>query len=175
MLASRKFQEAHHLLPVLVIGLLIYAVHIFLNAALLIHQKTTTMTALVIYACVANLLLNLVLIPRMGIQGAAVATLLSYLLLVILMGRVSFRLMPLQISYAGFFANLVSAGVTYVLISRITIERALPSAVVKGSLGLLLYGTLASILNPVVRAQIAGRIRAMRKKRHSTGSGPAAS
>jgi O-antigen/teichoic acid export membrane protein len=159
VLASRKFQEAHHLLPVLVIGLLIYAVHIFLNAALLIHRRTTTMTALVIYACVANLLLNLVLIPRIGIQGAAIATLLSYLLLVILMGRVSFRLMPLQVSYAGFFANVVSAVVTYGLISRIIIEKALPSAIVRGSLGLLLYGMLASILNPVVRAQIAGRIR----------------
>lgn len=175
VLASRKFQEAHHLLPVLVIGLLIYAVHIFLNAALLIHRQTTTMTALVIYACVANLALNLVLIPRMGIQGAAIATLLSYLLLVILMGRVSFRLMPLQISYVGFFANVVAAGVTYALVHRIIIEKALPSAVVKGSLGLLVYGGLTSILNPVVRAQVAGRLRALGKKGHSTGSGPAAS
>ena len=165
VLASRKFQEAHHLLPILVIGLLIYAVHIFLNAALLIHRRTTTMTALVIYACVANLLMNLVLIPRMGIQGAAVATLLSYLLLVILMGRVSFRLLPLQIGYAAFLANLIAAAITYGVVSRITIEKALPSAMVKGSLGLILYGTLACILNPVVRAQVMGRIRAARREK----------
>jgi O-antigen/teichoic acid export membrane protein len=170
VLASRKFQDAHRLLPVLVIGLLIYAIHIFLNAALLIHRKTATMTALVVGACAANILLNLVLIPRLGILGAAIATLLSYLLLVILMGRVSFRLIPLQISFVAFFANLASAGVTYALISRITIEKALLSAVVKGLLGLLLYTVLASLFNPVVRPQVANRIRAIRKRLNSTES-----
>lgn len=169
VLASRKFQDAHRLLPVLVVGLLIYAVHIFLNAALLIHRKTTTMTALVVYACIANLLLNVVLIPRIGNQGAAIATLLSYLLLVVLMARVSFRLIPLRISYVGFSTNLLAAAATYLLISRITIEKALLSATVKGILGLVLYGVLAVMLNPVVRPQIIERLRNMRKRK-SLGS-----
>jgi O-antigen/teichoic acid export membrane protein len=173
VLASRKFQDAHRLLPVLVIGLLIYAIHIFLNAALLIHRKTATMTALVVGACAANILLNLVLIPRIGILGAAIATLLSYLLLVILMGRVSFRLIPLQISFVAFFANLASAGLTYALISRITIEKALLSVIVKGLLGLTVYAALASLLNPVVRAQLLNRIRAFRKKIDPAGAPPA--
>ena len=70
VLASKKFQEAHHLLPVLIVGLLIYAVHIFLNAALLIYKKTAVMTGLVIGACAVNLLLNIVMLlhPFEGIK-----------------------------------------------------------------------------------------------------------
>lgn len=151
VLASRKFQEAHQLLPVLVIGLLVYAVHIFLNAALLIHKRTTTMTGLVISACVVNLLLNVVLIPRVGLQGAAIATLASYLFLVIVMGRVSLKLLPLRIDYVGFAWNLLAAGVAFLTIRPIQIHHALFEAALKGILAMILYSLLICVFNPGVR------------------------
>jgi O-antigen/teichoic acid export membrane protein len=165
VLASRKFQQAHSLIPVLVTGLLIYAVHIFLNAALLIYKKTALMTRLVVYACVANLILNVILIPRMGLQGAAVATLLSYLMLVVMMGRVSFRLLPLQISYSGFLWNMAAGALTYVVIRPIHLYSALASAGVKGSLGALTYSIFLFALNPGIRNQLAGMLR----QRHDAG------
>jgi len=164
VLASKKFQEAHQLLPVLVIGLLIYAVHIFLNAALLIHRKTTMMTALVAYACGVNIVLNIILLPRIGIQGAAIATLVSYLFLVILMGKVSFRLLPLSINYVAFAANLLSAVLTYAVVSQLSFQKAILSAGVKGSLGLFLYAILVSMINPVVRAEVLERMSSAKKK-----------
>ncbi len=151
VLASKKFQDAHRLIPVLVIGLLIYAVHIFLNAALLIYKKTATMTRLVVYACVANLVLNVILIPRIGLQGAALATLLSYLLLVVMMARASFRLLPLQVSYSGLLWNLAAGVLTFVIVRPLGLSNALASAVAKGSLGLLTYAVLVCALNPGVR------------------------
>jgi len=168
VLASRKFQEAHQLLPVLVIGLLIYAVHIFLNAALLIHRKTIMMTALVAYACGVNIVLNLILLPRIGIQGAAIATLVSYLFLVILMGKVSFRLLPLSINYAAFAANLLAAAVTYIAVSQLSFQKALLSAMVKGCIALLLYAVLVCFINPVVRAEVLRRISSARKEAESS-------
>ena len=155
VLASSKFQEAYRLLPVLVVGLLIYATHIFLNAALLIYKKTATMTRLVVYACVVNILLNIVLIPRMGLQGAAVSTLVSYLFMVVLMGAVSFKLMPLQLSYAGFVLNLVAGAIAYVAVRWLQFQHAWMNVAVKGLLGLLIYGVLVCLLNPAVRNVIS--------------------
>src|SRR5205823_12919531 len=60
-LASRKYQQAHSLLPVLTVGLVVYAVHIFLNAGLLIHKRTLTMAKLVTVSCLLNIVLNVVL------------------------------------------------------------------------------------------------------------------
>lgn len=154
VLASSKFQEAHRLLPILVTGLFVYAIHIFLNAALLIHKRTATMTKLVAYACLVNLLLNIVLIPRIGLQGAAIATLASYVFLVVVMGVASFRLMPLQLSYGGFGANLAAGALSFALVYQIQFHHAWANVLVKGSVSLVIYSTLVCLMNPVAR-QIA--------------------
>lgn len=154
VLASSKFQDASRLLPVLVIGLLIYAVHIFLNAALLIYKKTATMTKLVVYACAINILLNIILIPRIGLQGAAIATLISYLIMVLLMGSVSFRLLPLKISYAGFAGNLAAAAATFAVLRLVEFHHAWVNVAVKGLLAFFMYGVLACLMNPVARRAV---------------------
>ena len=151
VLASSKFQDAYKLLPVLVIGLLIYAIHIFLNAALLIHKKTATMTRLVVYACAVNILLNLVLIPRIGLQGAAVATLVSYLFLIVVMGAVSFQLMPLQLSYVGFAANLMAGATSFFVVRMMDFHHAWMNVVIKAFIALAIYALLVCLLNPAVR------------------------
>jgi O-antigen/teichoic acid export membrane protein len=151
LLASSKFQDAYQLLPVLAIGLLIYAVHIFLNAGLLIYKKTAAMTRLVVSACAINILLNVVLIPIIGLQGAAIATLISYLCLVLLMGRMSFRLLPLQVSYGGLASNLVAAAVTFGIVRLMQFQHAWLNVLLKGSIAFLLYGILVWRMNAQVR------------------------
>jgi O-antigen/teichoic acid export membrane protein len=154
VLASPKFQEAHRLLPVLVVGLLVYATHIFFNAALLIHKKTSAMTSLVIGACIVNLALNVVLIPRLGLQGAAVATLLSYLSLVFFMAKVSSQLLTLKINYVGFAWNVLAAGLTFGLIYRLHIQTAWLSVIVKGMLAIAMYALLLCVLNSEIRGAV---------------------
>ena len=151
VLASSKFQDAYRLLPVLVIGLLIYAIHIFLNAALLIYKKTATMTRLVVYACAVNILLNIVLIPRIGLQGAAIATLISYLFLVVVMGAVSFRLMPLQLSYIGFAGNLIAGATAFFIVRMLDFHHAWMNVVIKSLVALVIYAVLVCLMNPAIR------------------------
>lgn len=151
VLASSKFQDAYKLLPVLVVGLLIYAIHIFLNAALLIYKKTATMTRLVVYACAVNILLNVVLIPRIGLQGAAIATLVSYLFLVVVMGAVSFRLMPLQLSYVGFAANLIAGAMSFFVVRMMDFHHAWLNVVIKAFAALAIYALFVCLLNNQIR------------------------
>jgi len=151
VLASSKFQDAYRLLPVLVIGLLIYAIHIFLNAALLIYTKTATMTRLVVYACAVNILLNVVLIPRIGLQGAAIATLISYLFLVVVMSAVSFRLMPLQLSYIGFAGNLIAGATAFFIVRMLDFHHAWMNVVIKSLVALVIYAVLVCLMNPAIR------------------------
>ena len=164
VLASSRFQEAHRLLPVLVIGLLVYAVHIFLNAALLIHKKTAAMTGLVVYACIVNIVMNIILIPRIGLQGAAIATLVSYLFLVILMGHISFRLLPLKINYIGFACNALAALLAFVMIRPLEFHNALVNTAAKSGLALLIYAALICLLNPAIREELLKRFRSRVKE-----------
>ena len=79
LLASSRYAGADRLIPMLVAGLLIYTAQVFLNAGLLIHKQTGKMAAILAWSALLNLGFNWVLIPRMGLPAAALATLLSYI------------------------------------------------------------------------------------------------
>ena len=123
VLASRKFENAYLLLPTLVIGLLIYAVHIFFNAPLMIHNRPFTMTKLVVYACVLNLVLNVALLRMIGLQGAAVATLVSYLFLVIALAIESRKLMQVRIDFRALGFAMLCGTATYFVIGMISVPK----------------------------------------------------
>src|SRR6266699_6836032 len=54
LLASRKFQEAHTLLPFLVIGLVLSAVTIYFRPGLLIHKRASKIAMATLYASILN-------------------------------------------------------------------------------------------------------------------------
>jgi O-antigen/teichoic acid export membrane protein len=104
ILASKKFAAAHSLLPILVCGLLVYALHIFFNAPLLIYKRSIVLTCVTAISCVVNLAINVVLLPRIGIMGAAVATLISYAIFVVVLAIVSRRYMLVHIPINTFIS-----------------------------------------------------------------------
>lgn len=139
VLASRKFAEASHLLPILVTGLLIYAIHIFLNAGLLIYNKTQLMTKLVIASCIVNVILNVVLLPRIGLLGAAWSTLISYGFLVLLMGNASLRLLPLQVDCRRIALAIVGATLAITAAIPIHLQYAFLNGVARTAVIAVLY------------------------------------
>ena len=143
VLGSRKLQEAYPLLPVLVLGLITYSLHIFFNAGLIIHKKTMTMAKIISFSAAFNVLLNVVLIPRIGLQGAAVATLVSYMVFLGLIVRASSAVLPLHVDFRACLGYVVAAGVSVLLASRIHFSAEITSLVIRGMASVLLYfGTL---------------------------------
>ena len=92
LLASPKYLGADKLIPYLVGGLLIYTTHVFLCAGLLIQKKTGTMALALICSTILNVVLNCVLLPRMGLHGAAVALLLTHIVSILLLWLASSRI-----------------------------------------------------------------------------------
>jgi O-antigen/teichoic acid export membrane protein len=170
VLASSKYQDAHRLLPILVAGLLVYSVHIFLSAGLLIFKKTFTAAKMVILACVVNVVMNVLMIPRMGLFAAALATLVSYAFLVVLLGWESFKVLPFRIEY-GSLARYILAGVfTVALLRRLNLGNSLENLLAKGLLSLLLYAGGVWLIDPRVRTLFA-KISATRREFAAGASG----
>jgi O-antigen/teichoic acid export membrane protein len=155
LLASQKYAEAQHLLPMLVAGLVLYAAHIFLNAGLLICNQTYTMARLVLYACVINLGLNILLLPRIGLQGAALATLISYAALIWMMASASFKFLPLRIEWRPLLHYLVVAGVCIGLMACFQIRNAFVQFFVKGTLTVVLYAAGVVVVDGRARKVVA--------------------
>lgn len=162
LLASAKYQSAAYLIPILVAGFLIYTTQVFLSAGLMIHKKTKTMAALMIWSAAVNLILNWFLLPRLGLVAAALATVLSFALCVFLLWRATAPLLPLKIDLVAVLKYLAAATIacagTYWLDSGIPFLNALIKAVA----AVTLYGLMLYLLDARVRRQAANSVRWLR-------------
>lgn len=156
LLASKKFQEAHSLLPYLVVGLVLSAVTIYFRPGLLIHKKASKIAAATFYACVLNIALNIVLLPRIGLLGAAIATMISYGGIVVFLAYQSLGVLPYKIHYASFLRYAIVGGAASWLVSRISVETPLVAAIVKATLILALYAGVLFAIDGRVRSLLIG-------------------
>jgi O-antigen/teichoic acid export membrane protein len=159
VLGSRKLQEAYPLLPVLFFGLLVYSLHIFFNPGLIIHKKTATMAKIITGAALLNVLLNVLLIPRIGLQGAAIATLLSYGIFLALIVRESSSVLPLRVDLVECLRYLLAAAATVVLVSRFQYSSEWLDLILKGSMSIFVYAALLWLIDSRTRMRLASFLR----------------
>jgi O-antigen/teichoic acid export membrane protein len=78
VLASEKYADAAWLTPFLLPGIVMGSINFIVTAGLTVQKRTMVLAALVCGAALLNVGLNLILIPRWGLAGAAVATTIAY-------------------------------------------------------------------------------------------------
>lgn len=87
----------------LALGAMTYGVFVVINNVFFATAKTKLVTGMVIIAAGINIALNLVLIPVMGAEGAALATVVSYGLLVYLASSKAHKEINIQYRWSTFF------------------------------------------------------------------------
>jgi len=152
LLASKKFQEAHGLLPYLVIGLVLSAVTIFFRPGLMIYKRASRIASATFYACVLNIVLNMILLPRIGLVGAAIATMISYAAIVVFLAYQSLGVLPYKLEPMAFARYCIVGGAAAWLVLQIPIESPLLSAIVKASLILAIYAMVLFAIDKHVRS-----------------------
>ena len=130
-LASEKYAGADRLIPVILAGLLVYGANVFVAAGLLIHKRTVQMSGMLVIAAALNVGLNCLLLPRMGLMGGAVATLLSYLACIAMLATASNRVLPLHSDLLLFAKYLMSGVLAWLAGSQITVPTALGDLLVR--------------------------------------------
>ncbi len=78
LLLNHRYADAAHFMPTLLCAAAIEAIVSFLATVYMVKKKSMNSFVTAMSGAILNLLLNLLLIPRMGAIGAAVATLASY-------------------------------------------------------------------------------------------------
>ncbi|MCK9281439.1 MAG: oligosaccharide flippase family protein [Melioribacteraceae bacterium] len=69
------------IVPIILLGYLFHGLYINFTAGIYIEEKTTYFPLVTLAGAVTNVVINLLLIPIIGIYGAALATLASYLIM----------------------------------------------------------------------------------------------
>ena len=135
---TKDFLSGWFVIPIIAFsGLLAGIVQIFVNT-LLIVKKTKVPTYINFAAAVLNVLINLLLIPSVGIVGAALSTLLSYFFMAILCTHVSLKYLKHNFYFHDIAKSILSSVAMYFFVSHFDILSIYKLFEVAG-IGVLIY------------------------------------
>jgi len=115
LLAAPEFFDSYEAIGPLALGAALYGVYLALVVILGRTGKTQYNFPVTIVATIANVVLNLILVPAWGIVGAGVALVASYLIVIVLIYGVSRRIFPIpwqwgRLAVAAAAAAILIAG-----------------------------------------------------------------
>ena len=103
-----------NIVPVVLAAYLLNGLALTFSAGIYIEKKTLFLPITTIISAVTNVVVNLMLIPKMGIMGAAIATLLSYLIMAVSTFYFSQRIYPIQYEFRRIFIITVSVVLCFI-------------------------------------------------------------
>lgn len=112
ILASEQYLGAVPVIRIVALSQIAWGLFPVLSIGSKISKRTVDIAIVTSMAAVSNILLNLILLPVMGINGAAIATLVAYLLLVVLTRIIGQRSYHFPLDYVRFGKLLIAAIVT---------------------------------------------------------------
>jgi len=89
ILFNKGYREAYRIVPIIAFASFFTAVMGLLNFSIYQHKKSAVVMLITLFSAVLNVVLNYMLIPSLGIYGAALATLMSFIVFFIVEYQVS--------------------------------------------------------------------------------------
>ncbi|HEY2716593.1 MAG TPA: oligosaccharide flippase family protein [Solirubrobacterales bacterium] len=129
-LAAPKFFDSYEVIGLIAAAVTLYALYMVMVVILGRTGRTEFNLPAAIAALVTNVVLNLVLVPPLGIVGAALALVASYLVVTVLMYVFTQRLFPVPYQW-GRLARVVAAAAVLVGLG----ELVMPTSGIVGFLG----------------------------------------
>ncbi|WP_368503227.1 oligosaccharide flippase family protein [Alkalihalophilus sp. As8PL] len=149
LLGEQYRQAARLLIPYIVVIALLRGFKLYcIDIMFYLKKKTSLQVIPVVVAGVLNIVLNFVLIPVMGLEGAAIATVASYVTAILLSWMlVHIQIHPIPIPI-GDLIKIVSAGLIMGLcLWPIRDHLGVISLIYQVTLGVLTYGIAAYVVN----------------------------
>ena len=123
---GKPFREGHTIIPYILLGSFLWSFAMYGHKGIKLLEKTRVMFVLVTICCIVNIVLNLIIVPRYGYQGAAFTTFVSYALYPIMLYGVSRRYIAwvipwrsvVNITLAGLGGALAGWGVKFALTGK---------------------------------------------------------
>ncbi len=159
VLATKKYAAASQIVPFVVGGAIIYGSTLILNAGFYLFKETKQMAVYTLIAAGTNFLLNLYLIPKYNIMGAAYSSAASYLLLTILLKRGSDKFIKIKLPVKDLFFYLSFAILMALILNKINYDRHIVNLILKPLYGFLIYSICVLLYDYEVRRTFFSYVR----------------
>jgi O-antigen/teichoic acid export membrane protein len=151
ILATKKYSSASQIIPLVAGSILIYGVSHIIGAGFHLMKQTKKIALYTVIVACLNFILNLYLIPKYNIMGAAYSTVASYILLTILIAINSNKLLkvawPIQDIIFYIFFSIISM----MVLNQINIENKFLNLFSKSLIGLLTYSIFIIIYDKKIK------------------------
>lgn len=91
-----KYHPGLFIVPVILLAYVFYGAYVNFTAGIYIKEKTKYFPVVTISAAIVNVVVNIIFVPRIGIMGGAIATLLSYIIMAVGLYLVSQKFYPIK-------------------------------------------------------------------------------
>ena len=95
LMAESSYYSSYRIVPLISFSYYLFGIYMLFLSGILISKHVSKQLIILGAASVINILLNIILIPRQGIMGAAVATIITYLFVVVYTYLIAQRSYPI--------------------------------------------------------------------------------
>ena len=158
LLASEKYIQSKDIIAFVFPAMIVYNAYFIYGAGLYIQKKTLFLLYSSALTCILNLALNIILVPRLGIMGSAVATLISYMSLALLIAIKSYSSLRITVNLNKvFFYFALSLCMSLIIIS--ISGASLEATIFKIATGALFYLATLAFFDQEIKSLIVSSFK----------------
>ena len=110
-LTTSEFIAGYAIVPIVGLGVILFNSSNLFSDVLMLFKRTKVLSIVYGFSALINMVMNVILVPMIGISGAAVATLITFALHSLILGFISFKKLPFDID-VKFIAKSVLSSAT---------------------------------------------------------------
>lgn len=124
IIAAPAYAESYRVIPPVLLGYVFWVVSVILDAGIYVTRRTAWKPLLLAVGAGTNVVLNLLLIPRLGMMGAAYATAVGFFVFVVCTYLVSVRLYPVPYERGKVLLAVLAAVALYAVSVLVKLDGA---------------------------------------------------
>ncbi|UCE18752.1 MAG: flippase [Gemmatimonadota bacterium] len=142
LFVGEVYWEASRIVPVILLSYLFYGMYVNFIVGVYITKKTKPVPYVTGFAAGVNILFNLLLIPKLGMMGAALATLMAYMSMALFLYLINTKVFPIPYEMSRLCKISLAAVIIFVTnifltSSKMGVELVLKSLLMVGFLCIL--------------------------------------
>src|SRR4030042_692339 len=157
--AKEKYLEATNLVPILALAPLLYFMATQAGLAALLVKKPEITSVACLIAAGINFGLNLFIVPIYGTLGAAVTTVVAYLVLGIIIYWWVGKIFPVKHDWRGMVRGIFYLAIAFALGSQIRLDQPVVSLFVKVGIGVTVFTSLTLFTGNILTKTERDKIR----------------
>lgn len=147
LFASRKYLGSIAIAPYVIFGVMVYSLYPVFGAGIFISKKTKNLFYTVSLALLLNFFANVLLVPKVGILGAAIATVGANVFAALLIFLVAGRFLRIRVSAAHVLLCLIAGGIAYLLVRQVEFSSMALNVVTRTVSSVVLYSAIIMLFD----------------------------